>query len=258
VNKKGIRAIEKFTQLGTADVHIHTVNSDGRPTVPEVLDYVENQTNLDVIAICDHDTMAGAFEAEKLVKEKKYSFDLVLGEEITSIQGHLLGLFLKEPIEANLDAAEVIKRVHAQGGLVVSCHPFEQSRWNNRDRPMMNGIGLKTLMRVGKDLDGIEVINATPTLGDENIRAALINETILQAELGNSDAHILEAIGKGYTLFEGETAAEFRKAIETHQTRAMSDKWTILAIIKYAFFFIPRGLRILWDTVLHGRTKKVE
>lgn len=259
MHKRGLRAIEKLTLLSTADVHIHTCNSDAKPNVPQVLDYVENQTNLDVIAICDHDTMVGAFEAEELLKEKKYHFELVMGEEITSLQGHILGLFLTEPVRPGQSALETVEAIHAQGGLAVASHPFERSRWNNRERPMMDGVGFKTLVEINHKFDGIEVINATPTLGDENIRAALVNKALLfQAELGNSDAHIVEAIGKGYTLFEGKTAADFKKAIVQHQTRAMSDKWTILAIIKYAYFFTPHALRILWNTILHGKTKLPE
>lgn len=258
MTKKGLQKIEDFTRLGSADVHIHTHYSDGKPTVREVLDYVENQTDLDVVAIADHDTMEGAFEAKELMQSEKYNFDLILAEEITSTSGHILGLFLKEEIKGGLSAEETVNEIHRQNGLAVAVHPFEKTRWNNRDRPMMNGVGYRTLRQIGHRFDGIEVINATPTLGDENFRALLINKLLMQSEMGDSDAHILEAIGKGYTLFEGKTAKDFRKAITQHQTRAMSNRWTVLALVKYAYFFMPHALRILWNTVLHGRTKLPE
>lgn len=256
--KHGIHFIEDFEGLGKADVHIHTNHSDAKPSVQEVLDYIQNHTDLDVIAISDHDTLDGYFEAQKIMAVGNYRFELIPAEEITSKQGHMLALFIKEPIKPGLDAMEVANEVHRQGGLVVAAHPFIKTRWNNQDWPMMNGVGYATLRRLGHNFDGIEVINATPTLGDENFRASMINKMLHQAEMGDSDAHILAAIGKGYTLFEGKTAKDFKKAIVQHQTRAMSNKWTILALWKYAFFFFPRGLRIVWNTIIHGRTKLPE
>lgn len=258
MQKKGIHLIEYFEGLSKADVHIHTLYSDGQPTVQDVLDYVENKTDLDVIAIADHDIMDGYFEAKELMQEKKYRFEIIPAEEITSKQGHILGLFLKELIEAGMEAKDTVAEIHRQGGLAVAVHPFEKTRWNNRERPMMNGVGYRTLREIGHGFDGIEVLNATPTLGDENFRTGMINKMLHQAEMGDSDAHIVEAIGKGYTLFEGKTAADFKKAIVQHQTKAMSNKWTILALIKYAYFFMPHALRILWNTILHGKTKSPE
>jgi len=258
MTQKGIRKIEDLQKLSQADVHIHTNYSDGRPTVQQVLDYVQNHTDMDVVAIADHDTMDGFFEAKKLMQGGNYHFELIPAEEITSTAGHILGLFLKEPIKPGMSAQETVNEIHHQKGLAVAAHPFERTRWNNRDRPMMNGVGYRTLREIGHGFDGIEVVNGTPTLGDENFRASLINKLLHQAEMGDSDAHIVEAIGKGYTLFEGKTARDFKKAIVQHQTRAMHEKWTILALIKYTFFFVPMGLRILWNTILHGRTKLPE
>lgn len=257
--KKGLRKIEELQGLGKADYHIHTNYSDGRPTVREVLEYVQNNTDLDVIAICDHDTLEGALEAKELMKEKKYRFELIIGEEITTKEGHIVGLFLKEEIPAGLSAKDTIEAIKSQGGIAIAAHPFERTSWNNADRPMMNGVGLKTLMAIGNQFDGIEIVNATPTLADENLRASLLNKTVLmQAETGGSDAHIVEAIGMGYTLFEGKTARNFRWAIRHHQTRAMYAKWTLLALIQYGFFFFPMGLRMLINTIIHGKKKYPE
>jgi predicted metal-dependent phosphoesterase TrpH len=270
MNKKGLHLIDDFGGLGKADVHIHTNHSDAKPSVQEVLDYVENNTDLDVIAISDHDTMDGYFEARELMNDpsttrmpkggagKNYRFEIIPAEEITSEQGHILGLFLKEQIKPGLSAKDTVKEIHRQGGLAVAAHPFEKTRWNNQDEPMMNGVGYRTLREIGHGFDAIEVINATPTLGDENYRATLINRLLIQSEMGDSDAHIVEAIGKGYSLFEGKTARDLKKAIVQHQTKAMSNKWTVLALAKYAYFFMPHALRILWNTILHGKTKMPE
>jgi len=257
--KKGLKKIEELQGLGKADYHIHTNYSDGRPTVQEVLDYAQNHTDLDVIAIADHDTMGGAFEAQELMQKGSYRFELILAEEITAKEGHILGLFLKEEIPAGLSALDTIKAIKSQGGLAIAVHPFERPSWNNAERPIMNGVGFMTLFKIGNQFDGIEIVNATPFLADENVRASLVNKTfIFQAETGGSDAHIVEAIGMGYTLFEGKTAKDFRLAVRRHQTRAMYAKWTLLALIKYGFFFFPMGLRMLINTIIHGKKKYPE
>jgi len=257
MKKQGIQKIEDFVHLAKADVHIHTLYSDGAPSVAELLKYVETKTDLDVIAITDHDTIQGALEAKKLMKENKYRFELILGEEISSVEGHILGLFLKNEIPGGLPAHKVLKEIHAQGGIAIASHPFEQTRFKNPKMVTMDGVGPVTLIKHRHDFDGIEVVNATPTLDDENLRASALNETILGlAETGSSDGHIVEAVGRGYTLFEGKSALDFKQAILSRQTQAMHSSWSLLSLLKYFFFFVPKGFRLAVNTVLHGQTPK--
>jgi predicted metal-dependent phosphoesterase TrpH len=77
---------------------MHTTYSDGSGTVEEVLSFAEKRTSLDVIAITDHDTIEGALRARDLVQEGQYRFDLIVGEEISTREGHLLALFLEKRI----------------------------------------------------------------------------------------------------------------------------------------------------------------
>ena len=256
-SKNDLHAIEEFKKLGRADLHIHSNFSDGRPTIEEILEYVQNKTDLDIIAITDHNTIEGALLAKKIVKEKKYRFELIIGEEITSQEGHILGLFLTDPVPKGLPAHETINLIRKQDGVAVAAHPFEHTRLNQVGMETMNGVGFMTLIKEKHGFGGVEIVNATPTLADENVSAAFVNRTLIfQAETGSSDAHILEAIGMGYTLFEGKTSDDLRKAIKIHQTQAMHKKWTIMALIKYLFFFIPIGLRLLLNTAIHGRAPK--
>ena len=254
---KPIKDIEKLKKLGKADLHMHSCHSDGRPTILEILEYVEDHTDLDVIAITDHNTMDGAFEAAELITKKQYRFELILGEEVSSKEGHILSLFLTKPIKAGMSAHNTIKAVREQGGIAIAAHPFEHLRYRLPNGLTMDGVGLMTLLVEKKGWHGIEIVNATPTLGAENLRAAFINRTVLlKAEIGSSDAHIVEAIGKGYTLFEGKTAIELRHAIAHHQTQAMNVKWNFYALFRYAFFFIPVGLRLFFFTLFHGKSPK--
>ncbi len=239
--------------LGKADNHIHSIYSDGDGKIEDILEYTQNRTDLDVIAITDHDTIEGALKAKELMKEKKYHFELIIGEEITTQEGHIVGLFLKEEIPAGLSVQETLARIRVQKGLAIASHPFYHSRMHHSKYATMDGIGATTLLRNNSFIDAVEIVNATPTLSDENLAASILNKTLLfNAEVGNSDAHILEAIGMGYTLFEGKTTKDYRKAILQHQTRALYKNWSYLGLLKYAFFYFPRGLRLLIHTILHG------
>jgi len=248
---------EQLKHLSKADVHIHSNHSDGRPTIEEILYYLQHQTDLDVIAITDHDTITGALLAKELMAKKKYRFELIVGEEVSSNEGHILGLFLTEKIEPNQPAHEVIKQIHAQGGIAIAAHPFYKSRMNNGKVIWAKGVGATTLIQEKTHFNAIETVNATPTFEQENLRAKYINRLLLlRAETGSSDAHILQAIAKGYTLFEGKTALAFKEAVLGHQTQAMNDKWDAMGVLRYAYFFLPTGLRSSFNTLIHGRRKK--
>lgn len=249
---------EQLTNLSKADVHIHSNYSDGKPTIEEILEYTQNSTNLDVIAITDHDTIEGAVYARELMKKHKYRFELIVGEEISSIEGHILGLYLTKKIERDLPAHETIRQIHEQGGIAIAAHPFYTTRMNNGKIIWANGVGGVTLIREKSHFNAIETVNAVPTFEEENLRAKYLNRLVLfRAETGSSDAHILQAIGKGYTLFEGKKAADFRTAILAHETQAMNDKWDILGLARYAYFFLPVGMRATFNTILHGRREKI-
>src|SRR5215813_10337077 len=104
-----------------ADLHIHTTHSDGTASAREVLEYVVAQTDLRVIAITDHNTIAGALEARELAAS--YGIEVIVGEEVSTNEGHLLALFVEELLPPRQPAAATIAAVHAQGGLCVAAHP---------------------------------------------------------------------------------------------------------------------------------------
>jgi len=251
MRKRGVKKLENFIGLGAADVHIHSNFSDGQPKIEDILEYVQNNTDLDVIAITDHDTIEGAQLAQKIAEEKNYRFQVVVGEEVSSKHGHILGLFLKEPIEPGHSARTTLKRIHEQGGIAIPSHPFQHTKFNDPTQATMDGIGAKQLISNKYLIDAVEVVNATPTLADENLAALMLNRTMLfRGETGGSDAHIVDAIGRGYTVFEGKTATDLKRALKNQQTRAIYGKWSVMALIKYLFFYIPLGLRLTWHTII--------
>lgn len=241
------KQFSRLKNIGKADLHIHSNYSDGHPSIEEILEYVQTQTDLNVIAICDHDTIEGAVQAKKLASGSNYHFEVIVGEEISCIEGHILGLFLKETIPGQISAKEAVKKIKEQGGIAIAAHPFYKTKLLNSNMVVMNGVGPQVLFQIHHDLDAIEIVNSTPTLADENVMAALMNRTVLfRGETGSSDAHIADAIGRAYTAFEGTSAEDLKKALKHRQTQAIFSGWTALALIKYLYFFIPIGLRLLW------------
>src|SRR5262245_8456194 len=91
--RQGGNAMSNLT--GRADLHMHTCHSDGAPTVDALLEHVAHNTRLDVIAITDHNTISGALEACELQKKRSYPYEIIVGEEVSTRQGHMVGLFLR-------------------------------------------------------------------------------------------------------------------------------------------------------------------
>jgi len=249
--------IEQVSKLGKADLHIHTNFSDGKNSVEEVLSYTQDYTDLDVIAITDHNTIDGALEARKIALKNNYRFEVIVGEEISTMHGHIIGLFLDSKVESGMSVEKTLKSIKKQGGLTIAPHPFFHTRMKTNNGLLMDGIGVVRLIREKSSIDGVEGINATPSLAQENIRAQFVNNALIfKAEIGSSDAHIKDIIGKGRTLFEGKSAEELRAAIENGQTKAVSERKNFSAILKYGFFFLPKGTRMFFYTLFHGRTAK--
>ena len=236
-------------------MHMHTTASDGAPTPRQLLEYVEHYTDLDVIAITDHDTMDGAFEAKKIYDKGNYRFDFILGEEVTSTAGHILALFIEKPIPKELSARETIALIHRQGGLAIAAHPLLRLKYIDPDMLTADGVGVDTLM--SEQFDGVEVFNGSPITAKVNARAKLLNRSVMfRAETGSSDAHILEAIGKAYTLFPGKTADDFRRAIEQKISEGVSTRYRVSEILKYCKFYIKPKVREMGKRIFRTKQRK--
>ncbi len=208
--------------MGKADLHIHTAHGDGMFSAAELLVHVEDRTELDVIAVTDHDDLRGAWNAREMWARGSYRFDFVTGMEVTTIEGHLLALFIEDPVPPLRPLEETIEAVRRRGGICIVPHPLT---WLTR------GIGERHIRRVisrasaGLGLDGIEVTNRTPAGRAGCTRAKQLNDTEFRlAEAGGSDAHFLPAIGAGYTEFNGTTAGELRAAIGARSTHGVAGR----------------------------------
>jgi len=202
-------------RLGRADLHIHTLASDGTAGVEAILDHVERQTDLDVIAISDHERIDAALAARSMARDRGLRAEVVVGEEVTTLGGHLLALYLDRPIRPYRSLRSTILAVHEAGGLAIPAHPLVPY-------PLCaQGWILRRLLDDPDDAvrpDGLETFNPTSLGKPWHHRVVRFADQHGLARLGNSDAHALEAIASGWTTFPGRDAADLRRAIETRAT----------------------------------------
>lgn len=236
---------EPLELAGTADLHVHTTGSDGLGTPMQVLDYVQRQTRLDVLAITDHDDLRPALVARELYARGAYRFQFVAGMEVTTFEGHLLALFIEERVPSFRGLARTLDAIHRQGGLAIIPHPMS---------PLTRSIGRHGIERIqrrrheGLWFDGIELANPSPA-GQWSARKArnLNGSQFRLAAVGGSDAHFLPVIGSSFTRFTGTSAAELKLAIQASTTRAVAGKAPSLREIGLANV-AHQSARAFWAT----------
>src|SRR5438093_4926196 len=140
-----------------ADLHMHTNCSDGWPSPAELVDRVIARTDLRVIAVTDHDTLEGALRATERAA-KTGGVEVVIGEEVSSRDGHILGLFLEHRVRPGMSARATVEAIHRQGGVAVAAHPFWRTDRQARGS-RAHGVGWEA---VELDFDATEVENSTP------------------------------------------------------------------------------------------------
>lgn len=183
------------------DLHNHTRWSFDSAMDPYRMVRLAKRRGVDAVAVTDHDEVGGAFEA---LKAAGGDVLVVVGEEIGTRAGDILGLFLKERI-VEQDPLEAIRAVHEQGGLAVLAHPFAMKKSVDE--------------AVARALDGCEGFNARHSAvdsidgpGAEPRVAAFAREFDLSVTAG-SDAHFYGEVGRARTVVAASTLEEAREQI---------------------------------------------
>jgi hypothetical protein len=168
------------------DCHLHTVASgDSVLTLEELADRAR-QARLDAVFITDHNVTHAATAAA----ERDLGVRVIVGEEIRTPDGDVIGLFLTQRIPYVLPLAEVISRIKDQGGLVYVPHPFDRARSSL-------GRVLPGLCAAGA-VDVIEVFNAKIADQSLNAGAARLAQQFSLPGGAGSDAHDAPGVGAAY------------------------------------------------------------
>lgn len=167
-------------------MHTHCEHSRDSRTPVAAQAAAIRRAGLDVVCATDHDTIDGALR----LREWADGFRVVVGEEITSRDGDLIGLFLERAVPRGLSAEETIARIHDQGGLASVPHPFSRNR--------LNHIRREALERTAGTVDLVEVFNARELTGAENRRAAAWAAEHGIVGAAGSDAHRTFELGHAW------------------------------------------------------------
>jgi predicted metal-dependent phosphoesterase TrpH len=197
-------------RLGRADLHIHTLASDGTSGIEEILAHAVDVAWLDVIAITDHERIDAALAARAVARARDLPLEVVVGEEVTTRGGHLLALFIEEPIRPLRSLRTTIAAIHEQGGLAIPAHPLVPY-------PLCaQAFALRRLLADPDPAvhpDGLETFNPTALGRPWHGRVVRFADEHGLAAIGSSDAHTAGAVGTGHTSFPGRSAENLRQAI---------------------------------------------
>ncbi|MGD6807005.1 MAG: PHP domain-containing protein, partial [Candidatus Bathyarchaeia archaeon] len=151
-----------------ADLHVHTTYSSDSLITPKDLVYYSKKRGLNAVAVTDHNFLDGAY---KIAKET--DFLIIPGMEVSSADGHIVALNVKEIIPRGFSAAETVARIHKAGGVAIACHPYVYFKGCLREN--VNG-----------DFDAIETINA---------RAFPFKRSVRKAEEAAQRFHLSQVAG---------------------------------------------------------------
>jgi len=168
------------------DMHMHTEYSrDSRVLLADFAE-LARRAQLGAVCITDHDTIEGGLR----LREMNTGLQVVVGEEITTADGELVGLYLERKIPPGHDAERTIAMIHEQGGLAYVPHPFSRNRRRHLRRTVLE--------RLVPMIDIIEVFNAREVSSSSNVRAfEFARAHDLPGGVG-SDAHRRAEIGRAY------------------------------------------------------------
>jgi predicted metal-dependent phosphoesterase TrpH len=158
---------------------------------PKELVFYAKKRGLTAVAVTDHNQFEGAL---KIAKET--DFPIIPGIEVSSLNGHIVGLNVNAPIPKGLGVDETVDRIHRAGGIAIACHPFAL---------LKGSIGEHTS---GK-FDAVETINASAfPFGRATRKANQLAERLKLPKVAGTDAHYGPVIGQAYTVIDAEANAE--------------------------------------------------
>jgi predicted metal-dependent phosphoesterase TrpH len=171
--------------------HVHTYKSRDSLSRPADIVRCCRKNDISVIAITDHNEISGALEVKKLACGNP---EVIVGEEIKSTDGEVIGLFLKEKIGKGGSAKSIIRKIKKQGGVVCIPHLGETLR--------RSSISRKKLLEIIDEVDIIEYPNSRTFFGRRKKWLGDIAKKYRKPKLAASDAHSIKHIKKSVNYIE--------------------------------------------------------
>ena len=211
--------IETEPTIGRADLQIHTEQSDGMDDALTILN-AAHRRGVDIIAVTDHDQTRGAHLARETAARANHPVEVIVGSEVTSRHGHILALWIEDPVPFFRSAAATVEAIWNQGGVAIISHPCAVM-------PIALSIG--DIDRLVRDLTpersgdrspilGIETANPIPSARWRRNRVIEANRRWGLVTTGGSDAHFHEQVGSSVTTFEGSGQAALQAALNAGTT----------------------------------------
>lgn len=167
------------------DLHTHSdLSPDGGIRPEDYVQIIENEL-LNYIAVTDHNSIERARELYQTLGEH-----IIVGEEIMTQEGEIIGLFLDKVVEPGQTALQTVQAIKKQGALVYIPHPFETVR---------HGVSETTLNGLAEYVDIVEVHNGRAFFQNRGPKAATWARLHDKAMAASSDAHGRKGLGTTYT-----------------------------------------------------------
>jgi predicted metal-dependent phosphoesterase TrpH len=243
------------TRTVFADFHIHTRFS--RDSILTEQTFIEKaiERGLTHVCVTNHNNVEGAITVRDKVAELGLTDELtvILGEEVSTSDGEVVGIFLDRTIPKGLSAKETADEIHRQGGLVSIPHPFDPFRGSHiKEGPLRN------LAEIGK-IDMIEVFNCRVTFQRHNLEAAEFAARHGIPGIAASDSHSSFEVAMAFNALPAfETAAELKAGLSENQWHASRSSVFIHATTRWAvwknMFDAWRGKRTAAGPMLGPQT----
>ncbi len=189
-------------------IHCHTEFSrDSSWKIADVIRECHEQ-HIDVIAITDHDTIDGALA---LMASAPKNLQVIIGQEITTTQGDLIGLYLDTVIQPHQSIQHTIAEIHRQNGIVILPHPF--------DRLRRHAVGAVVSETIKQEIDLIETFNARCLFSADNHTAEQFATKNQLSGIAAADAHFASELTNAVCLLDNcDSSTNFLQSVHNMQT----------------------------------------
>jgi len=227
------------------DLHSHTAYSlDCTVSLQEIIEACLKK-GINCLAITDHGNITGALKMKAIAP-----FKIIVGEEVMTKEGEIIGLFLQDGIPNGLSPEETIKRIKEQGGLVCVPHPFDRFR--------ISAIRPAAILRITPQIDILEAFNSRTPLYRDSERASVYAHRNGLAVGAGSDSHTPQEIGNAYMEmpdFNGPD--EFLKSLRLGKLHGERSSFVVHIASTWSRLMtkIKRGVKSVWHWLVLNRAR---